>query len=252
MAVTGHTQDNDNKSLASQNPGGTPRFDIYGRIHKALRAFMADTLVRMGRADTHDEADLRAALAQLHALLDACEAHLGKENDYVHPAMEARAPGSAGRIAHEHVEHVAAIDNLRAMANRLATLPLPARGEFARGLYQRLALFVAENYEHMHVEETEHNAVLWAHYTDAELLAIEEGIVASLPPETMDLVARWMLPNINVAERAWMLCGMRGNVPPEVFAGMLALCRNLLPLPDWMKLARTLGLPPGAPLAEAA
>ena len=33
-----------------------------------------------------------------------------------------------------------------------------------------LALFIADNFQHMHVEETAHNAVLWARYTDAELM----------------------------------------------------------------------------------
>lgn len=51
------------------------------------------------------------------------------------------------------------------------------------GLLERLlALFVADDVQHMHVEETAHDAVLWAHYSDDELMAIEQAIVASIPP----------------------------------------------------------------------
>jgi len=242
MAVNGNTQGlpHDNK-----------RFDIYARIHKALRAFMADTLVRAGRTDTTDEAEVRGMLAQVHELLTACEHHLQKENDYVHVAMEARRPGAASRIAHEHLEHTAEIRNLRAMASHLATVPVAARGDYLHGLYRRLSLFIAENHAHMNVEETEHNAVLWASYTDAELADLENRIVASLPPESVALVARWMLPNIGPAERAAMLATVRDNAPPEAFAGMIEMCRVLLPMPDWMKLARALGLP-SPELAQAA
>ncbi|WP_420995241.1 hemerythrin domain-containing protein [Cupriavidus sp. 30B13] len=228
-----------------------PRFDIYARIHKALRAFMADTLLRVGRADTDDDTELRATLDQLRELLSACEHHLHTEDRFVHPAMEAGMPGSARRVEHEHAEHVTHIAALGAMADILQALPHAARAAYARDLYRKLSLFVAENFVHMNVEETEHNAVLWAACDDAGLAGVENRIVASLPPETIGMMARWMLPNVTPAERALMLSGMRDHAP-EAFAGMLEMCRAVLPVPEWMKLARALGLPAGPGLASVA
>ena len=46
------------------------RLDLYLSIHKALRSFMSDTLVRVGRIDVADAADRDAALAQLDRLLE--------------------------------------------------------------------------------------------------------------------------------------------------------------------------------------
>lgn len=248
MAVTGNTPalSHDNKH---DNDG---RFDLYARIHKALRAFMTDTLGRAGRTDIHDEADVRGMLAQVRELLAACEQHVEKENNYVHVAIEARAPGAASRIAHEHLEHGAEIRNLRAMADHLPSVPSTLRSDYLHGLYRHLSLFIAENFAHMNVEETEHNRVLWTHYTDAELQEVEGRILASLPPETVAMIARWMLPNVNHAERTMILAGMRENAPPEAFAGMVEICRVLLPMPEWMKLARALGVPSTPELAQAA
>ena len=45
----------------------------------------------------------------------------------------------------------------------------PALSQRAHCAYRRLSRFVAENFEHMLVEETRHNAALWELYTDAEL-----------------------------------------------------------------------------------
>jgi hypothetical protein len=94
----------------------------------------------------------------------------------------------------------------------------------------------------MHVEETAHNAVLWAHYTDAELAAIHEALVASIPPEEMMLVARWMLPSVGAAERLGMLLDMRSKAPPPAFAAVLETIRPHLSAGDWSKLARGLAL----------
>ena len=74
-----------------------PRRDLYAAIHKALRSFMSETLVRIGHIDVSDVADRDAALTQLDELLDLCADHLRHENEFVHPAMEARAPGAKRR-----------------------------------------------------------------------------------------------------------------------------------------------------------
>ena len=76
-------------------------------------------------------------------------------------------------------------------------------------LYRHLALFVAENFQHMHIEETVNNAALWACYSDAELLEIHGRLLASMPPQEHLLVARWMVPALSPVERAGMLNGGR-------------------------------------------
>jgi hypothetical protein len=73
----------------------TPRHDIYAFIHKGLRAFMAHTLVRTGRLDVHDAAELAEVSEELRALLAICRHHLDNENTYVHTAIAARQPGAS-------------------------------------------------------------------------------------------------------------------------------------------------------------
>ncbi len=146
----------------------THRFDIYAPIHKAMRLFMSDTLLGLGRMDLADEQDLNSSMAQLEALLDAASFHIKHENDFIHPAIEARCTGVSGRIAEEHREHLEAISTLRNQASALRAAPDAA---LAHRLYRQLAAFIAENFEHMDVEETRHNQALWAAYTDAELQA---------------------------------------------------------------------------------
>jgi hemerythrin-like domain-containing protein len=213
------------------------RLDLYANIHKGLRAFMAHTLVRVGRLDPHDPAEVDEVGAEVQALLEICRRHLQHENEWIHPALQARAPGSVAQGTIEHEGHLVAIDGLRQMLERLSH-----DAAAAPALYAALSRFVAENFEHMQREETEHNAVLWATHTDEELYALHERILANIRPEEMQVALRWMLPHLAPAERAEVLAGMRRSAPEEAFQNVLSLIRPLLGGRDWRKLSLALGL----------
>ena len=219
----------------------TPRVDMYGGIHKALRALMADTLLAVGRMDVDDALETAQVTQRVLELLEFCASHLKHENDFVHPAIEARAPGASDAIAHEHGEHLRDLAHLADTVAVLRESPAEHRAAMATVLYRELALFIAENFRHMHVEETAHNAVLWARYTDAELGAIHDALVASIPPEEMMYTARWLVPFMNPAERAGLLSGIRDKAPAPAFQAILDTVRPHLSEREWEKLARALG-----------
>lgn len=231
-------------SRMARAAAAAPRFDLYAGIHKALRAFITDTMARVGRCDWEDEDDARRALAQLTDLLAVCEVHVHDENVFVHPAIEARRPGVSGRVAGEHEHHLDEIRALRNAATTLGGLRGIARRQAAHALHLGLALFAAENFVHMNHEETVHNPALWEAYTDEELARIEAELVASIPPQAMGLVAPWMLRSLCHQERVALLTGMRQGAPAEAFEGMLELAAAELAPRDWAKLARALDLAP--------
>lgn len=229
--------------------GSAPRVDLYGVIHKALRAMLADSLLAVGRMDSDDAADRASIAARVGTLLDLCASHLAHENLWVHPAIEARAPGASARIAHEHEDHGHGIRALRETLNQLTQAAEPASAAAAaQALYRQLALFMADNLVHMHGEETTHNALLWARYTDAELLDLHAALVGSIPPDEMMLTLRWMLPAMAPQERLAMLADMQAHAPAPAFEGALEVARQHLDSRSWASLARSLGLAPAAGL----
>lgn len=232
----------DTQEIAQIAAAQAPRLDMYAGIHKALRALMADTLLATGRMDPHDELELAQTTQRVVELMDFCQAHLKHENDFVHPAIEARAPGGSAAIAHDHVEHEQHIAELRRGVEALRACPAPARTACALELYRRLALFIAGNFEHMQVEETAHNALLWARYTDAEIAQIHDELVASVPAQEMMFVLRWMIPFMNPAERAAVLGDMQAHAPAPAFEAALRTVRPHLSRSEWDKLARQLSL----------
>jgi hemerythrin-like domain-containing protein len=216
---------------------GAGRHDLYALAHKGLRACMCDTLAAVGRMDATDPDDVGATVARVRELIELCVAHLEKEEHYLHPAMEARKPGSSQHTARDHVDQPQAIDGIEAELRAIEE----GRGD-AQELYRRLGLFVAESFVHMHSEETDNNAVLWSTHDDAELALIEREIVASIPPGLRARWMRWMVPAMAPAERARLLAGMKANIPAPAFAAIVAIARPHLAAAEWQKLAAALAL----------
>ena len=222
------------------------RFDMYAFIHKALRAMMADALVAVGRLDLNDAEQSAQTLAQVRQLLAACASHLRHEDEFVHPAIEARMPGGSRTTAEDHLHHLVQIETLGAALAALQVAAPPARAAQLHALYLQLAAFVADNFHHMQVEERDNNALLQAAYSDAELAAIHDRLVASIPPQELTATLRWMLPNLSAPERAALLGSLALAMPREAFDGVLVLARQNLAARDWLKLMMALGPMPVA------
>ncbi len=224
------------------------RFDLYGPIHKALRACLFDTVVRVGRLDLDDAGEFRRVCDQVDALAATLRSHLAHENEFIHSLMQSLAAGSPQRAAHDHADHLEAIARIEALNAVLRAAP--SRGA-CEALYHHLALVAADNLEHMHLEETQHHAVLWDHCSDAELLAVEQAIVASLSPREFTEMLAWMLPALAPTVRTQMLTGIRQGAPAPVFEMVLGIARSNLDATGWAKLSRSLGVPmvPGLAMA---
>ena len=219
----------------------TERYDSYVVIHKALRALTADTLVRIGRMDTNDDADTQAVVEQVRRAIALGEAHLLKEEGFVHPAMEARAPGSTRRASADHVSHTQAFAKIRATCNEIEASHGEVRAASAKCLYRRFALLMAEDLIHMDTEETENNSVLWATYTDAEIVGLVERLVASIPPETLTQYLPWMVAANAPRDRVKLLEGLRQGMPSDAFFRLVSAVLPQLPIVDRGKLVKALG-----------
>lgn len=219
-----------------------PRFDIYAGIHKALRAMMMEILRATGCMDVHDADELNAVYESVLELADTCATHLEHESEFIHPAMEASQAGSTAKIAAEHAQHLASLAHLcDAAAVLRICAPGIQREQAAMALYRKLALFVSDNFAHMHAEEMENNPVLWACYTDDELRALDGRIVASLPPEETLQIMRWMIPAMTPTERAMLLNGVKAAAPAPIFEVVLDTVEPHLSQKDWGQLRKALG-----------
>jgi hypothetical protein len=214
------------------------RVDFYAPIHKAYRAFMSDTLVRLGRIDLDDAAETESTVRQTIALLASMRAHIKHEDGFMHPAIAAtgRVPASAM----QHEEHLTDIATTEAMAASIFEVPRSERDAIAHRLYHRLSRLVAENFEHMLDEEIDNNSVLWAHYTDEEIIAVHDALVAAIDPPVFMEIMGWMLPALTPRELAQVMQATRHGAPPPVFEALMSMLAESLTPVRWRKLRASL------------
>lgn len=224
----------------------TQRHNIYVLIHKALRACMSDALVAVGRMDPHDAGEVASTSALVRNLLEFARVHLQSEEDWIHPALDARRAGSSAETRADHLQHREAFAMLETSLRAVEGSTGIAREVAALRLYRHLALFVADDFQHMHVEETENHATLIECYSEEEVRAIEASIVGSHTPAETAMAMRWLLPAASAPERAALLVGMRQSAPLPAFEAILAAVRPHLSARDWAKLEAVISpLPAG-------
>jgi hypothetical protein len=219
------------------------RHDIYGPIHKALRAAAGKLLARLGSTDFSDAAETSSILADMRSQLALGMRHLHHEELHIHAALEARSPGSSGRLEADHHHHEEAFAELEKLMKVIEGAATSERTKLGRELYLRYSQFVAADFEHMLEEETVTMPLLHSLFSDTELMAIEGAIVSSIPPaETMTIMSD-MIPAMHRSERKQFLSFVKAGAPPEVFEMLLqGAAKPNLSAVDWSDLTEAFGL----------
>jgi Hemerythrin HHE cation binding domain len=220
------------------------RHDIYGPIHKGLRKAQCDLLVRLGNTDFGDAGATTDLLSDMRGLLALAAAHLEHEDGHIHDALRARGAVSVDRLDHQHDDHRTTFAGLEKLVSAIeAARGAAERTALGRRLYLAFGAYIAHDLEHMLEEETVAAPQLWSLYSDAEMMAIENRIVGSLPPEKAMAFMRLMIPAANPGERAAMLGGMKQQAPREAFDAVIEFAaRPNLSAAEFADLARRLDL----------
>jgi len=199
-------------------------------IHKALRAMMYDTALTLQQTYFADPQEAEIAIAKVEAVIDEFEQHAHHEDTFMLPAIEAFEPGLVEDFEKEHVEDIE-------IGNRLQTLltiyrsveTIAERINCGSCINKSFRDFMVFNLEHMAKEEIEINRVLWANYTDEELLELNARLTASIPAAKKTATAKWMLASINKHEAITWLKTVKQTAPSFVFDGLYQLAKTELP-----------------------
>ena len=218
-------------------------FDLYKNIHKAIRAELFGTTVQAGQIDPAD-GTARVDLAQrVGKAVDLLASHAEHEDEFAQPHIVRVAPRLAHQIESDHAAIDARFPQLASLADAAATA---RAGEAARQrlheLYLELASFTGTYLAHQDVEERQVMPALAQAMSFDELLAVDQAIVGSIPPDQLAVGLGLMIPAMNIDDRAELLGGMQMGAPAEVFAGVMGLAKSVLSTADFEAINRRLGL----------
>jgi hypothetical protein len=167
------------------------------------------------------------------------EAHAAQETAYITPLLRTAAPQLAIDSDAEHREQ-----ELRLRDLRLALARADAAGPAARGMGHAfvvaLSRFEGELLVHMADEEERLMPALSARFDDLTLRQVHEALIESIPAAEKRQLLAWMLPALSAPEQAELLGGIRATAPPEAFAALSMLARQVLGPAEWDRLEQAL------------
>lgn len=215
--------------------------DTYRDIHKGIRAELFALTLAAGDLDPSSEADRRALAAHLGQVVTMLVSHAHHEEAFVQPLLEQHLPELAEQIEADHPVLEARIDDLlsRAEDNVAATSDLRWR---THQLYVETAAFTSSYLAHQDFEERVVMPELETAIGPDAVFAMDQALVASIPPDEAAVSLASMIPAMNIDDRAELLGGMRAGAPAEVFDGVWGLVGSLLDRRDLDALAARLGL----------
>ena len=194
------------------------RVNIYGFPHKGIRYGLGKLSFKIGSLILDDAEELNACKEIANDLSELLSLHLHAEEDYVTPPLEAKVPGSTD---HNHEDHIKMEQMEHEMKEAVDTLLATPNQMNLNLAYDSVNLFIREYYRHMSEEENEINEMIWAHFSDAEILGWQGQILSKLTPDQFFKWFKYIIPALSPLEQSIMLGGFKQNAPKEVFAATI-------------------------------
>jgi hypothetical protein len=217
------------------------RFNTFNQIHKALRAMLYDTALTLQQTYFGDTDEAETALEKVKIVVDVFDQHAAHEDRFIFPAVQQYEPSIVDIFEQEHDKDHALAESLRGLliVYKYAMLA-GVKIETGQAINKAFIEFMIFNLEHMAKEETVLNKVLWRYYTDAEIMAINQRIVASVPPEEMLVTSAWMMRGMSNTEISNWLKAVEKSAPPHVFEQLFAIAEKELSQDRFLKVSENL------------
>lgn len=230
--------------VESSTDGSTlyiPALDLYRAIHKGIRAELFALTTVAGSLDPRDHCDRAAFLDQVRALERVLDEHAAHEDTAIDPVLAAHSPALSAQVNADHHDFEEEFRAIRGRAEALLVTDDAAAPALAHWAYLDLASFTSRYLAHQNLEERVVMPVIEAAVGFEGCLEIHTSIVGSLSPDELTRSLTFMLPAMNVDDRAELLGGMQANAPAEVFAGVMGLARSVLLPADYAAVAQRIG-----------
>ena len=185
-------------------------------------------------SNQHALDELKKKTAELILILNL---HLHSEEEDLLPALEAKLAGSTQDNVEEHERIEKTVDQIDHFVNKLTVETSPAEGTQFSSM---LNGFQAKYLDHMAMEESKMNSLIWKHFTDEELMGIHGAIMSKLTPEQIVLWFKYIVPALNPMERTIILSGFKANAPKEFVDQVLDVIREEMPASSFASMVASL------------
>jgi hypothetical protein len=206
------------------------RYDIFYRVHSGLRAMLYETSLCLQQTDFSYADDADKSLEQLEIVMQLFDKHAHTED----AAIKQIEPSLLYVFEKEHIEDHALVQSLNGL---LASFNLAATAEqktvIGKTIVQSFTEFMIFNLRHMAKKENLINNALWKYYTDEELHAIAEKIIANITPVQMAMYSTWMMRGLSNNEISNWLKEVKNSAPDFLFQSLMQTAAKELNKQRW-------------------
>lgn len=200
-----------------------------------------DTSLTIQQTYFADAEETETALEKVRATVDIFDEHAAHEDHFVLPAIRQYEPSVVDAFEQEHEKDHALSERLRGLLTVYNhAIKTEVKIETGQAINQAFIEFMIFNLEHMAKEETVLNKILWRYYSDAEIIAINQRIVASIPPEEMAVTSAWMMRGMSNTEISGWLKAVEKNAPEQLFTRLFSIAEKELPNDRFRKVLENL------------
>lgn len=207
----------------------TKRYNVFNNIHKGLRTMLFSSQIKWQQTDfTSPEA--AGMIADLEIVLRYYDVHANHEDNFILSKIIQLEPQIAAALEEDHVVDHELSQQLRVLLNewKMASSG-DTKESAAMAAFYALNQFIAFNLYHMNKEETVLLPLLWKHFSDAEILIMQDNIIASIDPEILIEESRWMMRSISNPEIQQWLGGVKMSAPDFVYHSFVQMAAEELP-----------------------
>ena len=198
------------------------RFDLLHSIHKALRHAMLTFNIDSGRTDFSDPEAVTALVASWSQLRENLGRHAKHEDEIMFPLLRDRAPGEprdpfgwegeADALEADHVKiHDLEVEMEKLLARIEESAELATRRLLGREFHRSIQRYTAMALLHFDDEERHYMPRVWALYSDEELIATFEQVMAAVVPGEREYVMAHLTEALDPVE----LDELRARMPSD-------------------------------------
>jgi len=205
----------------------------YAFPHKGLRNAISQLVMTAGSANSSDADSLTKLKALAEEVFSILEHHSHSEESVTLPALEAKVVGSTVANVEEHKELEEEIEKLR---NHLKGMDVDSGPDKFSEFYAAISGFNSRYLNHMEMEETKMNTLIWSNFTNEELMGQHGQIMSKMSPETTSMMLKYIVPALNHAERSVIMGGLKANAPAPFYESVMDVLSGIMATNDYQKM----------------
>lgn len=224
------------------------RYNIFNQLHKGLEALLYDTAIMIQQTSFCRPAEGKITIGKIEQLLYLFSEHALLEDRCLLPVLRPFDEMAIRTLEKDHQNGRLLLARLKGL---MQTYEQAVSGDEKLQLGKSIGIDFREllvgALKHMSLEEEILNNILWARFSDQEIFAMEQDIIAQIPEDEIHLYSYWMIRGMNNHEIIAWLKTIEKTAAGPVFQVLFTMAENELSAIRWQKIQE--GLIEGAMVA---